>query len=351
MMKYASKCTFMIVIFSFLIFSLAACAVSDGGGGTGYPAKVLKTGQTDSYAAEDDGDLEKGTAWPVPRFTNNGDGTITDNLTGLMWEQTPSTTAMLWADAINHAATVGTAGYTDWRLPNINELGSLQHCGEYDTNDYLHDQGFSATMVSDVWWTSTSYAGNPGIMAWYVSLSYGPMQTAQKNANEMCVICTRGTSDVLPRTGQTSSQAGEDDGDMQSGVAWPGTRFTDNGDGTITDNLTGLMWQKSPSISSVELWADALSEISALTVGEYNDWRMPNIQELRSLLHYGEASQETWLENNGFENIASDHYWSSTTQAGVADRAFSIYMGNGTWIYGMKADNDLYYIAVRDAEE
>ncbi|UCE55232.1 MAG: hypothetical protein JSV31_07260 [Desulfobacterales bacterium] len=48
-------------------------------------APVAKTGQTDSYADCDDGDLEKGIVWPVPRFTDNEDGTVTDNLTGLVW--------------------------------------------------------------------------------------------------------------------------------------------------------------------------------------------------------------------------------------------------------------------------
>ena len=57
----------------------------DVGGGSGYPAPVHKTGQTTSYATGDDGDLEKGVAWPNPRFTDNSDGTVTDNLTGLIW--------------------------------------------------------------------------------------------------------------------------------------------------------------------------------------------------------------------------------------------------------------------------
>ena len=48
-------------------------------------APVPKTGQTTIYAAGDDGALQKGVAWPTPRFTDNDNGTVTDNLTGLIW--------------------------------------------------------------------------------------------------------------------------------------------------------------------------------------------------------------------------------------------------------------------------
>ncbi|KJU83017.1 protein containing DUF1566, partial [Candidatus Magnetobacterium bavaricum] len=60
----------------------------------------------------------------VPSYKNNGDGTITDLKTGLMWQKTPGT-KKTWTEASNGAATLNLGGYTDWRLPSIKELYSL----------------------------------------------------------------------------------------------------------------------------------------------------------------------------------------------------------------------------------
>ena len=68
-----------------------------------------------------------GLAWPDPRFANHADGTVTDNLTGLMWTQQINQLApygMAWQDALDHVARINAGlaanyGYTDWRLPNI----------------------------------------------------------------------------------------------------------------------------------------------------------------------------------------------------------------------------------------
>lgn len=96
-----------------------------------YNASVPKTGQTTSYRTGDDGDLERGVAWPSPRFTDHGNGTVTDNLTELMWTKNanlPSGTRT-WNNAIDYCndmnSGAGTYGYTDWRLPNVREMLSL----------------------------------------------------------------------------------------------------------------------------------------------------------------------------------------------------------------------------------
>jgi hypothetical protein len=99
------------------------------------PTRVEKTGQTTSYDTGDDGALERGVAWPVPRFTDNDDGTVTDNLTGLIWLKNANYLAATktWADALIACNTLADDGTTltdgssagDWRLPNIKELHSL----------------------------------------------------------------------------------------------------------------------------------------------------------------------------------------------------------------------------------
>ena len=66
----------------------------------------------------------------------------------------------------------------------------------------------------------------------------------------------------VPKTGQTTSYASYDDGYYEKGVQWPNPRFTDNLDGTITDNLTGLIWMKNANCSGPRTWDSALDMMS-----------------------------------------------------------------------------------------
>jgi hypothetical protein len=123
-------------------------------------------------------------------------------------------------------------------------------------------------------------------------------------------------------TGQTISDEPGDDGWYQMGLttgAHP--RFTDNGDGTVTDNLTGLIWLQHANCFGLRNWYESLSDADSLaepacglTDGSLpGDWRLPNVRELFSLVDYGE-----WYpsipEGHPFSNVwLSDPYWSSTT--------------------------------------
>jgi hypothetical protein len=147
----------------------------------------------------------------------------------------------------------------------------------------------------------------------------------------------------VPKTGQTESRATGDDGDLQKGVAWPDPRFTDNGDGTVTDNLTGLIWLQNANCFGVDSWSTALDDANALNSGECGlsdgssegDWRLPNVRELQSLLHYGvhdpavpnTVGTGQWSEGDPFIGVQSDYYWSSTTF--TTTDAWRVYLGNG----------------------
>ena len=87
------------------------------------------TGQITSYATGDDGELQEGVNWHSPRFTDNSDGTITESLTGLMWVRVFATIERSWQGALDYCNNLTLAGYTDWRLPNIDELESLLNKG------------------------------------------------------------------------------------------------------------------------------------------------------------------------------------------------------------------------------
>ncbi|AHC16411.1 hypothetical protein L21SP2_3067 [Salinispira pacifica] len=132
---------------------------SNPGGGSSYPAVVMGTGQNYSYFSGDDGDMERGVNWPEPRFTDNGDGTITDELTGLMWEQVPSNQdGNTLEGVIGLAAASWTGGHNDWRVPNIREFRSLFHAGEEYLHTWLETQGFSGlTSIGNGLYFTSSY--------------------------------------------------------------------------------------------------------------------------------------------------------------------------------------------------
>ena len=152
----------------------------------------------------------------------------------------------------------------------------------------------------------------------------------------------------VPKTGQTEWYADYDDGDLEKGVAWPNPRFTDNGNGTVTDNLTGLIWLKDANCFESRTWAQALSDCHnlqtaycGLTDGSnIGDWRLPNQRELQSLMHFGfydpavpnTAGTGKWSAGDPFINLKygwTDSYWSSTTCAYDTNGALGVHMTYG----------------------
>ncbi len=171
---------------------------------------------------------------------------------------------------------------------------------------------------------------------------------------------------LVPRTGQTTcyNAAGAvvgcgtgiglaQDGDLQLGVTWPNPRFTDNGDGTVKDNLTGLIWLDDANCFGTRNWTDALAAANGLFDGSTNDpggndcglsdgsiqgqWRLPNVRELQSLVHYGvsipavpnTAGTGKWTADDPFSGVQAGSYWSSASSAGDAVLAWTVSMGTG----------------------
>ena len=137
----------------------------------------------------------------------------------------------------------------------------------------------------------------------------------------------------VEKSRQTTSYSPGDDGYYQKGVTWPNPRFTDNGDGTVTDNLTGLIWLKDANCFGTTFFDQAVNNSNwladpacGLTDGSNpGDWRLPNVKEFESLLDYGEYDPAVPL-GHPFINLEVDFYWTSTTWAGGSDVAFTIYM-------------------------
>jgi hypothetical protein len=140
----------------------------------------------------------------------------------------------------------------------------------------------------------------------------------------------------IPVTGQQTSYAVGDDGDLQMGVTWPVPRFTDNEDGTVTDNLTGLIWLKNANCGGGMNWANALTYCSGLASGSCGladdssagDWLLPNVRELHSLIDFSNYNLAL-PSGHLFTGVQSSSYWSSTTVASHTYVAWRVYMVSG----------------------
>jgi hypothetical protein len=165
-----------------------------------------------------------------------------------------------------------------------------------------------------------------------------------------------------PRTGQTTSYATGDDGDLEKGVALVKPRFTDNLDGTVTDNQTGLIWLKIANCFGFRKWNLAISDSNGLASGSCGltdgsnsgDWRLPNKRELISLTHDGyyeptlsnTAGTAQWSEGDTFTSVQSSQYWSSTGFATSSDYAWSVNMRSG-YVLSYDKYSSLYVWPVR----
>jgi len=150
----------------------------------------------------------------------------------------------------------------------------------------------------------------------------------------------------LPKTGQTESYALGDDGDLEKGAPWPVPRFRDNGDGTVTDNLTGLVWLKNADCLGTKTWAEALAFCNSLADGScglsdgssVGAWRLPNARELFSLIDLSQYNPAL-PAGHPFVNVRYDSYWSSTTLGEDTDSAWRLCMHCGHLSSDWKKDH------------
>jgi len=161
-----------------------------------------------------------------------------------------------------------------------------------------------------------------------------------------------GTSSELPKTGQTNIVYAGDDGTYQAGSAVT-PRFTDNADGTITDNATSLMWVKDGTGAGANGglsngWEAQIDFIEALTFADFSDWRMPNLKELISIVDYGQTSPA--INTTYFTNTSlNDDYWTSTedkTFLPIDEIAFAVSFIGGR-ANGRAITDNLYIRPVR----
>jgi hypothetical protein len=330
---------------------------------------VLQTGQrscfneqgleVDCAGSGQDGEYCRGLEWPEQRFKTDGE-TVNDRLTGLTWPVNANLAGfpLAWQEALDFAAAMnGRAefGCTDWRLPNRRELRSL--ISYRARRPALPDDHPFANVVLNWYWTSTTAAINPAY-AWYLHMDGARMFYGGKNQFYL-VWPVRGVSGVLPATGQDgcfdalggriSCTDQVQDGGSLSGTAWPEERFVVEGS-VVRDRLTGLQWLRRASLSRDEVsWAEALKlvvEMNGQGKEAGRSWRLPNINELESLVDSSTHSPAL-PKGHPFEQVRQV-YWSSTTSCYEPDWAWALYLTKGALGVGIKRDRNFHVWPVKD---
>lgn len=407
-------------------------------------AELLRTGQRTCYDQDgnivdhtgtgQDGDLQSGKIWPEPRFQDNGDGTITDLATGLMWLKDGSCMGWLsWQAAMDAAGRLNSmdsgeehcsklsAAYRDWDVPTIQELETLLNSESTEPFRFLNFYGFRG-IQADSYWSSTT-GPNP-YNAWLLHFDTGEIMSGGKVETHHVLFVRRknietaegslGFSGSGPRETDLSDEiryhlvehlsllrdkisfwgkeqaeppaeiseevdasvsrshlfehlsllrekiAFWDDEKVEmptevstetmeeTGTPVGPSRFYDNGDGTFTDVETGLMWLKDAVCIESSSWQAGLDAVrnfnndalsfgcSDFTASGYNDWAVPNRNELRSLI--SNSSDLPALAPGFPVTSVQAYYWTSTTVAAYPALAYDVYMGTGALVIRPKTE-------------
>lgn len=318
----------------------------------------IATPSTTSIFYRQDASLTKN----VANYKDNGNGTITDNVTGLMWEKTPdknndgqitASDKMTFTDAVNGAKNCKTGNYNDWRLPTIKELYSLIKFSGKDPSGY----------------EGTSTAGLvPFIDTNYFSFAYGDTSAGERLIDSQYASSTKYVT-TTSFGDETVFGVNFADGRIKGyGLKMPDgsvkkffvmyvrgnndygkNNFKNNNDGTISDQATGLTWMQNDSATKMN-WEEALSYAKNANFAGHNDWRLPTAKELQSIVDYSKspstsnsASINSVFNATKMKNEAGNddygYYWSSTTHANFQNGMNACYVSfgramgyMGTWL-------------------
>jgi len=212
-------------------------------------------------------------------------------------------------------------GFRDWRLPSIKELASLVNLGKWRPT--IEKKYFRENM-SAFYWSSTSSARYTG-RAWGVHFNYGDDYDDDKDSSYY-VRAVRG------------------------GKCRSFDHLIISDDKTITDTKTGLMWSIETSEKGIS-WRDALNYCETYSLAGYFDWRIPNREELRSIVDYTRSNPA--IITNKFNTVPA-FYWSSTSNAHYTGDAWGVNFSNGTDRYydkdSLDSYNNYYVRAVRGGQ-
>ena len=283
--------------------------------------RLPDTGQNTSYTNTPGEDADYNINPPF--YLNNGNGTITDTITGLMWQQVDGG-EMTFDKATTYANDLVLGGFSDWRMPTVLELHSILHL---DKNNPALNTTYFTSPSAQYWWSIQKQV-NDATKAWVTNAGGG---LGNHPISE--TVSAGGTKKFHVRAVRDVSSP--------TTIA---TRFLDNKNGTTTDQLTGLIWQQVPTDSMT--WEQALITAEALSLGGSSLWRMPNIKELQSISEatiYNPSINKTY-----FSGISTSQFWSSTSLSNQSTKAWYLDTQFGITSQVVKT-NKLRLLAVRSA--
>ena len=248
-----------------------------------------------------------------PFYKNNGNGTITDTITGLMWQQGDSG-EMSYENALIYVDSLTLGGFTDWRLPNTYEAYSILI--HQNANPAINTTFFTKT-GAEYWWTADVQV-NDATRQWLTNGGGGIGNHKKSEA-----LSAGGTKKIHVRAVR--------DRNIPTTIT---QRYLNNGNGTITDNLTGLVWQKVPNTNALT-WEDALNYAENLSLAGENNWRLPNIKELQTLAEV--SLTNPCINTNFFAVSGAKKYWSSTSLPNQTTKAWYLDTQFGITTYDLKS--------------
>lgn len=289
-----------------------------------------------------------------PSYQDNGDGTVTDLVTGLMWSKSAEETKVSLKEAWAVARKMNLAGYADWRVPNIKELYTLIHfAGDTGTPS----RGGMSTWPSDA---------IPFINTDYFDFRYGNVSAGERYIDAQWLSATTYVSFTMDGM-KTVFGVNFADGRIKGygfqrqsggpiikkfyaryvrGPDYGANDFRDNKDGTVTDKATGLMWMKADSQQSMT-WSDALAYAEHMVFAGFSDWRLPNAKELQYIVDYtrspdttGSPAIDPVFQTTSSINEAGQkdyrYFWTSTTHRERSRSDQAVYIAFGRAIGQMR---------------
>lgn len=305
------------VVIWVLIFSSQALAASTGfvlpdtGISTCYDLITTMTcpdSEDDFYGQ--DAQYQQG---PAPAFVDNGDGTITDQNTGYVWQKQDDAALRNWESACQYCDALVLGQSSSWRIPTKQELATILDYTRY--LPAINTSYFPQTTFD--YWTGSQLSDDN---AWLIEFQYWGNDSWGGKTGSGAVRCVR--DDTVTNTPAS---------------------FTDNGDGTVIDHHTSLVWQQATDNVQRD-WQEACDYCETLSLATAQDWRLPNIRELLSIL---DATQyKPAIDSVYFPNTNTDLYISSSTMAGAPQHVWGIDFEDG-FASGRDKSLDYYVRCVR----
>ncbi|PQJ95729.1 DUF1566 domain-containing protein [Chromatium okenii] len=235
---------------------------------------------------------------------------VRDNVTRLIWQASISDTSYTFNQAADYVANANAAwlcGFNDWRLPDVKELTGIVNYSRIDSTTTIDADAFPNT--PNAWfWSGFAVVGSSDY-AWFVNFYDGGVSDYYRDS----ALQVR-----LVRGGQSFNS------------------FVDNGNDTVTQLNTGLMWAKCSEGQTGSdcageatgmVWSEALNAANNSHLGGYSDWRLPNVKELQALADYSFSNPV--IDTSYFPNTPNSWFWSSSSYANYSGYAWNIDFGIG----------------------